>query len=277
MRPRPDKSVGRASLRVDIGKHGRLRTAAFFMLALFVAGLERGSDAAAERNAWTSPGTLRVALASLPNTLDPIVRTQVIEGFTDRFIDDPLIAQAIDGRLDPVLTREVPNTANGGISADGRTITDRLRRGVRWHDGHPFTSADVRFTFEAVMDAHNPVASRVGYEDVRNARYPRCLHGRRAPQAPERAVIINTTHPPLDDVRVRRASALAIDRETIAAKLYQGLATPADADLPAFMGMRARGFVGQHFDLADAGRALDAAGGRAGRMEPAYGLANRSN
>jgi len=36
------------------------------------------------------------------------------------------------------------------VSADGRTWTLRLRRGVRWHDGTPFTSADVLFTFAAL-------------------------------------------------------------------------------------------------------------------------------
>jgi len=37
-------------------------------------------------------------------------------------------------------------------SEDHRTFTFHLRRGVRWHDGRPFTAADVRFTFERLLD-----------------------------------------------------------------------------------------------------------------------------
>lgn len=37
------------------------------------------------------------------------------------------------------------------VSDDARTYTFHLHRGVRWHDGTPFTSADVAFTFEQVL------------------------------------------------------------------------------------------------------------------------------
>ena len=35
-------------------------------------------------------------------------------------------------------------------SADNKTLTFKLRRGVKWHDGKPFTSADVKCTWDAV-------------------------------------------------------------------------------------------------------------------------------
>jgi len=38
------------------------------------------------------------------------------------------------------------------VSPDGLTITFHLREGVRWHDGAPFTSEDVRFTYERLID-----------------------------------------------------------------------------------------------------------------------------
>ncbi len=49
------------------------------------------------------------------------------------------------------------------VSADGRTLTLQLRPDVRWHDGKPFTSRDVKFTLELVKnpDLGSPFAARL--------------------------------------------------------------------------------------------------------------------
>ncbi len=44
------------------------------------------------------------------------------------------------------------------VSPDGLTLTFRLRRGVRWHDGAPCTAADVLFTYQATVDPKTPTA-----------------------------------------------------------------------------------------------------------------------
>jgi peptide/nickel transport system substrate-binding protein len=66
----------------------------------------------------------------------------------------------------PILAATVPTLANGGVSADGRTITYHLRHGVRWQDGVPFTSRDVAFTVRAIMNPNNDVGTRNGYERI---------------------------------------------------------------------------------------------------------------
>ena len=51
---------------------------------------------------------------------------------------------------------------------DTMTYTFHLAQGVTWHDGEPFTAADVKFTFEAIMDPDNGSENAPNYEDVTN-------------------------------------------------------------------------------------------------------------
>lgn len=55
----------------------------------------------------------------------------------------------------------VPDLATWEVSTDGRAYTFHLRKGVVWHDGVPFTSADVAFTLAAIQnpDSRSPLAS----------------------------------------------------------------------------------------------------------------------
>ena len=58
-----------------------------------------------------------------------------------------------DGAYYPELAVELPTLANGGLSSDGRVVTWKLRPGILWSDGEPFTSEDVRFTWQALRDS----------------------------------------------------------------------------------------------------------------------------
>ncbi len=115
---------------------------------------------------------LRLGIASEPHALDPVLAQSIAENEIFRLIYEPLIGCDRAGRPVPVLAAAVPSRANGGISADGRTITYRLRRGVRWQDGSPFTSADVAASFRAVMDPKNSVQTRHGYDVVARVETP---------------------------------------------------------------------------------------------------------
>jgi peptide/nickel transport system substrate-binding protein len=130
------------------------------------------SGAAGVRHPWTIPGTLRVVSGNVPRTLNPILATQTVEAALARLTTDILVSCDPHGNLVPRLAREVPTTANGGISRDGLTITYRLRPGVRWHDGAPFTSRDVAFTYDAIMNPRNDVISRHGYDEVARVETP---------------------------------------------------------------------------------------------------------
>ena len=84
-----------------------------------------------------------------------------------RIFYEPLAAWDADGNLVPVLAAEIPTPQNGGVSADGKTITWKLKRDVKWHDGKPFTSADVVFNWEYASDPATSTVTIGSYKDVK--------------------------------------------------------------------------------------------------------------
>lgn len=65
---------------------------------------------------------------------------------------EPLAEIGPDGALVPALAAEIPTASNGGVAADGLSITWTLRDDVLWSDGSPFTASDVAFTFAYCSD-----------------------------------------------------------------------------------------------------------------------------
>jgi peptide/nickel transport system substrate-binding protein len=135
------------------------------LLAIAGAVLFIGADAQSAR-------PLRIGLTLQPNTLDPIVSAQYIENYIEEAIFDGLTVLDDRGDLRPDLAVAVPTKRNGGISADGTTITYHLRHGVRWQDGAPFTARDVAFTFAKMRDPHVPFALATWYGIVKSLATP---------------------------------------------------------------------------------------------------------
>jgi peptide/nickel transport system substrate-binding protein len=107
-------------------------------------------------------GRVIVALSQDLQTLNPhLVITGTVKQVTYNLFDslwyyDPA------GILVPNLAVEIPTPHNGGISADGLTYTFRVRKGVKWHDGKPFTATDVKFTWELIMSPKFRAVTRAG-------------------------------------------------------------------------------------------------------------------
>jgi peptide/nickel transport system substrate-binding protein len=72
----------------------------------------------------------------------------------------------------PYLVTEMPSTQNGGISADGKTITLHLKDGLKWSDNVSLTSEDFRFTWAMHIDSHNTVASAYPYDKMTSVETP---------------------------------------------------------------------------------------------------------
>jgi peptide/nickel transport system substrate-binding protein len=54
------------------------------------------------------------------------------------------------------------------ITNEGKTITFYLRKDVRWHDGHPFTAADVEFTYKFMIDDKTPTSYDADFRLVKS-------------------------------------------------------------------------------------------------------------
>ena len=84
-----------------------------------------------------------------------------------RIFYEPLAGWDGDGNLVPVLAEEIPSKDNGGLAEDGRTVIWKLKRGVKWHDGKPFTADDVVFTWEYARTPETAAVTIGSYKDIK--------------------------------------------------------------------------------------------------------------
>lgn len=78
----------------------------------------------------------------------------------------------------PVLAAEIPTLGNGGVQLrpDGTMdVIWKLRPGVRWHDGRPHTSADVKFTVDAINRGDWKPESTDGFDRISSVDTPDSL------------------------------------------------------------------------------------------------------
>ena len=83
-----------------------------------------------------------------------------------RIFYEPLAVWDNDGNLVPILAADIPSVANGGVLEGGKVVRWRLKKGVTWHDGKPFTADDVVFTWEFVRDPASACVTIAVYKDV---------------------------------------------------------------------------------------------------------------
>jgi peptide/nickel transport system substrate-binding protein len=84
-----------------------------------------------------------------------------------RIFYEPLASWDPDGNLAPILAAEIPSLQNGGVAKDGKSVTWKLKKGVTWHDGKPFTADDCLFTWEFAADPATASVSIGTYKDIK--------------------------------------------------------------------------------------------------------------
>src|SRR4030095_1087259 len=116
---------------------------------------------------------LTVAYDREPDTLNRFsthiledIQTCVVEGLTTT--DENM-------KVVPLLATESPTLQKRGVRLrpdGGMDVTWKLRPGVAWHDGHPFTSADVKFTVDAINGPNYNPESTDGFDRISSVDTP---------------------------------------------------------------------------------------------------------
>jgi peptide/nickel transport system substrate-binding protein len=112
-------------------------------------------------------GEVRIDITGEPSSLDPLRFNATANIQVYRLITSQLLNYKADKSFEPDLAASLPT-----VSADGLTYTIKLKTGVKWHDGKPFDSADVKFTYDAVLDPQNASVWRSGWLFVDSVEAP---------------------------------------------------------------------------------------------------------
>ena len=112
-------------------------------------------------------GTAIIAIWQEPSTLAPHYANQTVSSIVTYGVLEGLAETTNAGEYVPTLAKSVPTVANGGVTvaADKMDVKWELQPGLKWSDGSPVTSADIKFTWEIWMKDPK-VNTRTGFDQI---------------------------------------------------------------------------------------------------------------
>jgi peptide/nickel transport system substrate-binding protein len=108
----------------------------------------------------TKGGTLRILYWQAPMSLNPHQSSGAKDYDAASVTLEPLAHWNPDGKPVPALAAEIPTLENGDVSQDLKTITWKLKPGLKWSDSSPFSADDVVFTYEYCSDPATACANQ---------------------------------------------------------------------------------------------------------------------
>ncbi|MFN6998810.1 peptide ABC transporter substrate-binding protein [Elioraea tepidiphila] len=111
-------------------------------------------------------GHLKILYWQAATLLNPHFAVGTTNQDASRVFHEPLAGWAADGTLVPILAAEVPSIENKGVAEDGRSVTWKLKRNVKWHDGEQFSADDVLFNYEYAKNPQIAGTTSGSYRDV---------------------------------------------------------------------------------------------------------------
>jgi peptide/nickel transport system substrate-binding protein len=121
------------------------------------AHAERGAD-----------GQLNIIYWQAVSTMNPFLSGGTKEVEAASMVIEPLARYSNEGEIVLALAAELPTVENGGVSEDLKTITWKLKQGVLWSDGTPFTANDAVFTWQYCTHPEGGCAQSSYFEGVAN-------------------------------------------------------------------------------------------------------------
>src|SRR5208282_4779204 len=112
-------------------------------------------------------GPLKMLFWQAPTLLNPHFAVGTKDQEAARIFYEPLAGWDAEGNLTAFLAAELPSTENGGLAKDGMSVTWKLKQGVKWHDGQPFTAEDVVFNWEYARDPATAAITSGSYTQVK--------------------------------------------------------------------------------------------------------------
>ena len=117
-------------------------------------------------------GELRIIQWQAATTANLHTATGTKDFLISDMILEPLMRYLPDGTIIPYLAAEVPSVENGQLAEDLTSATFKLREGVVWSDGTPFTSKDVKFTWEWVTTESNASVNFLPWSTISGVETP---------------------------------------------------------------------------------------------------------
>ncbi len=140
-----------------------MRKTLLLSIALTSAVALAGTAWAAERG---RDGELKLLYWQAPSTMMPYLSGGTKELEASSVVIEPLARYDNDGKMHPWLAEEIPTVANGGVSEDLKSITWKIKPGIKWSDGSELTSADAVFTYEYCSHPDTGCTSSNYFNDI---------------------------------------------------------------------------------------------------------------
>jgi peptide/nickel transport system substrate-binding protein len=111
-------------------------------------------------------GTLKLLWWQGPTLLNPHFAVGTKDQDGSRMFYEPLAAWNSNAELAPILAAELPTLENGGLAKDGKSVTWKIKPGVKWHDGEPLTADDLVFNWQYARDPATAAVTAGSYNAI---------------------------------------------------------------------------------------------------------------